>query len=65
LLIPFDSRQTTNDFDKQGVSLEELDEIFEAKNPRKASTAVKKLERRTIVGADGKVEDEVREVGSV
>jgi hypothetical protein len=40
--------------------LEELDEIFEAKNPRQASTAVKKLQQRTIIGSSGKVEQEIK-----
>ena len=46
----------------KGISIEELDAIFEAKNPRKASTAVKKFEQSTIVRADGEIEKEIREV---
>ncbi|KAF2472596.1 sugar transporter [Lindgomyces ingoldianus] len=43
----------------KGLTLEEMDEIFEAKNPRKASTDVKKVKIRTVLGTDGKVEEEV------
>lgn len=46
----------------KGVSLEELEVIFESKNPRKASTAVKKLQHRTIFKQDGSVETEIKEV---
>ena len=46
----------------KGISIEELDLIFEAKNPRKASTAVKKFEQTTILRADGEIEKEVKEV---
>jgi len=46
----------------KGISLEELDVIFEAKNPRKASTAVKKLETHTFVTSNGTVEVDVKEV---
>ena len=42
----------------KGISLEELDAIFEADNPRKASTAVKRVQRRTVVTADGEVREE-------
>jgi hypothetical protein len=44
----------------RGLTLEEMDEIFEAKNPRKASTTVKKVKLRTVLGEDGKVEEEIR-----
>ncbi|CAI6332058.1 unnamed protein product [Periconia digitata] len=43
----------------KGSTLEELDDIFEAKNPRKASTQKKKVKVRTVLRDDGKVEDEV------
>ena len=46
----------------KGISLEELDEIFEAPNPRKASTAVKKMQTRTLVTAEGEIEQEVKQV---
>ena len=36
----------------KGWTLEELDEIFEAKNPRKASTAVKKVHFRAGLADD-------------
>ena len=44
----------------KGLTLEELDEIFEAKNPRKASTDVKKFKVRTMLAEDGKVEEEIK-----
>ncbi|KAF1953244.1 lactose permease [Byssothecium circinans] len=47
----------------KGLTLEEMDEIFEAKNPRKASTQKKKVKVRTVLGSDGKVENEI--VGKV
>ena len=43
----------------KGLTLEEMDEIFEAKNPRKASTEKKQVKLRTILEADGKVEEEL------
>lgn len=46
----------------KGLTLEEMDEIFEAKNPRKASTDVKKVKLRTVVDAEGKVEQEIKSV---
>jgi hypothetical protein len=46
----------------KGISLEELDEIFEAPNPRKASTAVKKMQARTVVTSDGEVTEEIKQV---
>lgn len=45
----------------KGLTLEEMDDIFEAKNPRKASTEKKKVKFRTVVADDGKVESEIRE----
>jgi hypothetical protein len=42
----------------KGLTLEEMDEIFESKNPRKASTDVKKVKLRTVLAEDGKVEEE-------
>ena len=41
----------------KGISLEELDVIFEAKNPRKTSTEVKKFETRTFVASGAKAEE--------
>ncbi|KIX03024.1 uncharacterized protein Z518_06574 [Rhinocladiella mackenziei CBS 650.93] len=46
----------------KGISLEELDVIFEAKNPRKTSTAVKKAQTRTEKASDGRVEADIKEV---
>ncbi|ORY04970.1 lactose permease [Clohesyomyces aquaticus] len=43
----------------KGLTLEEMDEIFESKNPRKASTDVKKVKFRTVMDADGKFEEMV------
>jgi MFS family permease len=43
----------------KGRTLEELDEIFEAKNPRKASTAVHAMRRRTLVDESGEKHQEV------
>jgi hypothetical protein len=43
----------------KGLTLEEMDEIFEAKNPRKASTQKKKVKVRTVLGNDGQVEQEI------
>jgi hypothetical protein len=43
----------------KGLTLEEMDEIFEAKNPRKASTQKKKVKVRTVLGNDGRVEQEI------
>jgi hypothetical protein len=37
----------------KGRTLEELDEIFEAKNPRKASTARTEIRRRTMKNERG------------
>jgi hypothetical protein len=36
----------------KGRTLEELDEIFEAKNPRKASTAKTTLKRHVVIDAE-------------
>jgi hypothetical protein len=36
----------------KGISLEELDAIFEAKNPRKTSVAVSKLQSQIASGGD-------------
>jgi hypothetical protein len=47
----------------KGLTLEEMEDIFEAKNPRKASTQKKKVKVRTVLGDDGKVEQEI--VGKV
>lgn len=44
----------------KGVTLEELDVIFEAKNPRKASVEVKK--RQSRIAKDTKEEAGVRKV---
>ncbi|KAF2757480.1 lactose permease [Pseudovirgaria hyperparasitica] len=46
----------------KGLTLEELDEIFESKNPRKASTDVKWLQRRTLVGSDGEIIEETKQM---
>ena len=46
----------------KGISLEELDAIFEAPNPRKASTAVKRMQARTVVTSDGEVMQDVKQV---
>lgn len=43
----------------KGLTLEEMDGIFEAKNPRKASTMMKKVVVRTVLREDGKVEEEI------
>lgn len=43
----------------KGLTLEEMDDIFEAKNPRKASTQKKKVQVRTVLNSDGKVEEEI------
>lgn len=43
----------------KGLTLEEMDEIFESKNPRKASIQKKKVKVRTVLGQDGKVEDQI------
>lgn len=43
----------------KGLTLEEMDSIFEAKNPRKASTEKKKVTVRTVLGSDGRVEEEI------
>lgn len=40
----------------KGMTLEELDAIFEAKNPRKASIEMKKLQKRIIEEGDIKEE---------
>jgi hypothetical protein len=37
----------------KGLTLEEVDDIFETKNSRKASMAVKKTKYATFIGADG------------
>ena len=42
------------------LTLEEMDEIFEAKNPRKKSTEVKRVKVRTVLKEDGKVESEIQ-----
>ena len=42
--------------------MEELDEIFESPNPRKASTAVKRVQARTVVMSDGAVTEEIKQV---
>jgi hypothetical protein len=42
----------------KGLTLEEMDEIFGSKNPRKASTDVKTVKLRTVLAEDGKVEEE-------
>lgn len=44
----------------KGLTLEEMDEIFEAKNPRKASTDVKRVKVRTVLDEDGLVKEEVK-----
>lgn len=50
----------------KGRTLEELDEIFEAKNPAKASTQKAKLRKRTIaVGGQGNEVKEVKEIGEI
>ncbi|OQV04538.1 hypothetical protein CLAIMM_09401 [Cladophialophora immunda] len=46
----------------KGRTLEELDEVFEAKNPRKASTMKVMVRRREIVGKDGARDVEVSRV---
>ncbi|KAF2117246.1 sugar transporter [Lophiotrema nucula] len=46
----------------KGLTLEEMDDIFEAKNPRKASTDVKRVRFRTVLKEDGKIEEEIRSV---
>ncbi|KAF2807562.1 sugar transporter [Mytilinidion resinicola] len=46
----------------KGLTLEEMDDIFESKNPRKASTAVKKMKYTSFIGADGTKREEVIEV---
>jgi hypothetical protein len=43
----------------KGLTLEEMDDIFEAKNPRKASTQKKKVKVRTVLGNDGSVGQEI------
>ncbi|KAK8054355.1 hypothetical protein PG996_013656 [Apiospora saccharicola] len=43
----------------KGLTLEEMDDIFEAPNPRKASTRKKRVKVRKMVGSDGKVEEEI------
>jgi hypothetical protein len=43
----------------KGRTLEELDEIFDAKNPRKASTARTEIRRRTIKNNRGEEHAEV------
>ncbi|KAF2870057.1 lactose permease [Massariosphaeria phaeospora] len=43
----------------KGLTLEEMDDIFEAKNPRKASTQKKKVKVRTVLDGDGKLENEI------
>ncbi|KAK8115673.1 general substrate transporter [Apiospora sp. TS-2023a] len=43
----------------KGLTLEEMDDIFEAPNPRKASTRKKWVRVRKMVGSDGKVVDEI------
>jgi hypothetical protein len=43
-------------------TLEELDAVFEARNPRKASTAVTTLRKRTVVSENGNERTEVQEV---
>jgi hypothetical protein len=44
----------------KGLTLEEMDDIFEAPNPRKKSTEIKKVSVRTVLKTNG--EKEVREV---
>jgi hypothetical protein len=46
----------------KGLTLEEMAEVFEAKNPRKASTEKKKVKVRTVLGEDGKIEQEIKEL---
>ena len=46
----------------KGRTLEELDEIFESPNPRKASTAKHFVNRRTSVSAGGEKSIEVVEI---
>lgn len=46
----------------KGLTLEEMDEIFESKNPRKASTFVKKVKLQTVVDEDGNVREQIKNV---
>ena len=46
----------------KGLTLEEMDEIFEARNPRKASTDVKRVKVQTVLQEDGKVVEEIKSV---
>ena len=46
----------------KGRTLEELDEIFEAKNPRKASTARTEIRQRTFKNKYGEERAEVNVV---
>ncbi|KAF9729489.1 hypothetical protein PMIN06_011036 [Paraphaeosphaeria minitans] len=43
----------------KGLTLEEMDFIFEAKNPRKASTEKKKVKLQTVLSGDGRVEENI------
>ncbi|KAK8015399.1 hypothetical protein PG990_008695 [Apiospora arundinis] len=43
----------------KGLTLEEMGDIFESRDPRRASTQKKKVRVRKLVGPDGKVEDDV------
>ena len=43
----------------KGLTLEEMDDIFEAKNPRKASTEKKKIKVRTVLDGEGKIQEEI------
>ena len=43
----------------KGLTLEEMDDIFEAKNPRKASTQKRKVHVRTVLDAEGKIQEEI------
>jgi MFS family permease len=46
----------------KGRTLEELDEIFESRNPRKASTAIQEVRKRTVVNKKGEKHVDVVDV---
>jgi len=46
----------------KGRTLEELDEIFESKNPRKASTALHRVSKKTLMDKEGRKHSVIVEV---
>ncbi|CAG8957269.1 hypothetical protein HYFRA_00010691 [Hymenoscyphus fraxineus] len=44
----------------KGLTLEEMDEIFESKNPRKASTSIKKAKVQVVVDEEGNIQEQIK-----